>query len=79
MAEWSGHLSCGGGYGRLPLAAAVIPPEPRPGHRWFDLHPDGKRFVVNAVEPAANSPDFDALVMVTNVFDELQRRSPATR
>jgi serine/threonine-protein kinase len=51
----------------------------RPGHRWFDLHPDGQRFVVNAAESPANAPEFDALVMVTNVFDDLQRFGPATR
>jgi serine/threonine-protein kinase len=50
----------------------------RPGHRWFDLHPDGDRFVVNAAESVEATPKLDAVVVITNVFDEL-RRSAARR
>jgi serine/threonine-protein kinase len=55
------------------------PIQARPGHRWFDLHPDGERFVVNAAESAEAALKFDAVVLVTNIFDELRRLSPATR
>ena len=30
----------------------------RPGHRWFDLHPDDKRFVVNAADSAEAAPSW---------------------
>ena len=43
----------------------------------FDLHPDGKRFVVAPVAPeVGNTKPQSQLVFVFNFFDELRRRVP---
>ena len=42
--------------------------------RMFDLHPDGDRF---AVAPVDDTPPSDKLVVILNVFEELQRIAPA--
>ena len=55
------------------------PIESRPGQRWFDLHPLEERFVVNAADSSEGAPALNTVVVVTNVFDELQRLTAATR
>jgi hypothetical protein len=57
---------------------------PRGAGRWFNLHPDGERFVVAVGAPGReDSARSDArsknYVFVFNFFDELRRRVPATR
>jgi len=44
----------------------------RPGQRWFDLHPDGTRFIASPSRSAAQ--DVKTMVVVSNVFDEMRRR-----
>ena len=41
--------------------------------RMFDLHPDGDRF---AVAPVDDAPPSDKVVVILNVFEELQRIAP---
>jgi len=42
----------------------------------FDMHPDGKRFVVApAASPAGNQPQ-SQLVFIFNFFDDLRQRAP---
>jgi serine/threonine-protein kinase len=57
---------------------------PRGAGRWFNLHPDGERFVVAVGAPGReDSARSDArsknYVFVFNFFDELRRRVSATR
>jgi hypothetical protein len=43
---------------------------------WFDLAPDGKRFVaVQEVAPEQKGPTYVTILL--NFFDELRRRAPA--
>jgi hypothetical protein len=42
----------------------------------FDLHPDGKRFVVAPPAPEATNEAQNQLVFIFNFFDELRRRVP---
>jgi serine/threonine-protein kinase len=43
----------------------------------FDLHPDGKRFVVLKIPPQEEGPTASKFTFVLNFFDELRRRVPA--
>jgi serine/threonine protein kinase/WD40 repeat protein len=45
----------------------------RPGQRWFDLHPDGERFVVSVEQTTDAGTTLDKIVLVTHFFDELRR------
>jgi len=45
----------------------------------FDLHPDGKRFVVAPVAPQTPNQPQSQLVFVFNFFDELRQRAPLGR
>jgi hypothetical protein len=44
----------------------------RPTSRWFDLHPDGDRFLVSG--DLATRTNVDKVVLVTSFFDEVRRR-----
>ena len=44
--------------------------------RGFDLHPDGKRFVLSPVARTPNDAKVGTLVVVSNFFDELRRVAP---
>jgi hypothetical protein len=44
----------------------------RPTSRWFDLHPDGDRFLVSG--DVGTRTNVDKVVLVTNFFDEVRRR-----
>jgi len=50
-----------------------------PNVRMFDLHPDGKRFVVGPAEDAAGGAKLNHLTIVFNFFDELRRLAPGSR
>jgi serine/threonine protein kinase/Tol biopolymer transport system component len=56
-----------------PRTISDLAIRPRPGHRWFDLHPDGERFVAHATPTGESTDVFDAVVVVNRFFDELQR------
>jgi eukaryotic-like serine/threonine-protein kinase len=44
----------------------------RPTSRWFDLHPDGDRFLVSGDLPSRTN--VDKVVLVSRFFDEVRRR-----
>jgi eukaryotic-like serine/threonine-protein kinase len=44
----------------------------RPTSRWFDLHPDGDRFLVSG--DLATTTNVDKVVLVSHFFDDLGRR-----
>ena len=44
----------------------------RPTSRWFDLHPDGDRFLVSG--DLGTRTNVDKVVLVTNFFEEVRRR-----
>jgi serine/threonine protein kinase len=49
-----------------------------PNIRMFDLHPDGKRFVLALSEDMGLQGKQNHLTVVFNFFDELRRRAPAS-
>jgi serine/threonine protein kinase/Tol biopolymer transport system component len=49
----------------------------RPGQRWFDLHPDGKRVIASPARSTAL--DVRTMVLVSNVFEDLRRRASLQR
>jgi serine/threonine-protein kinase len=59
----------------VPLNETRIASRPRSPSRDFDLHPDGKRFVVAGSESEA-AQRLDKIVFVFNFFDELRRIAP---
>jgi hypothetical protein len=49
----------------------------RPRLRSFDLHPDGNRLAVAAVQETQTAEKQDEVVFIFNFFDELRRIAPA--
>ena len=60
----------------VPLNETRIAGRPRSPSRDFDLHPDGKRFIVAGSESEA-AQRLDKVVFVFNFFDELRRIAPS--
>jgi serine/threonine-protein kinase len=50
-----------------------------PNVRMFDLHPDGKRFVLAPAEDPTGGTKLNHLTIVFNFFDELRRLAPESR
>jgi serine/threonine-protein kinase len=48
-------------------------------NRSFDLHPDGQRFAMAAVQEVQTAEKQDKVVFIFNFFDELRRLAPAKR
>jgi serine/threonine protein kinase/Tol biopolymer transport system component len=48
-------------------------------NRSFDLHPDGNRFALAAVQETQTTEKQDKVVFIFNFFDELRRLAPAKR
>src|SRR5262249_10454543 len=46
-----------------------------PPNRMFDVHPDGRRFVLS-VEPGTGPANDRAVVLVSDLFDQLRRVAP---
>jgi hypothetical protein len=66
-----------------PWSSARAMPRPR-GHfnrpgRAFDLHPDGERAIGSWVPDTQTTSSQDSLVLVFNLFDELNRLAPTNR
>jgi serine/threonine-protein kinase len=57
-----------------PWPEAKVQPE---GSGGFDLHPDGDRLALPAVDEKGPAPKWDRLEIVLNFFDELRRIAPA--
>ena len=45
-------------------------------NRNFDIHPDGKRFVVTKSPDSQTETKVDKIIFVLNFFDELRRIAP---
>ena len=49
----------------------------RPTSRWFDLHPDGDRFLVSG--DLTTTANVDQVVLVSNFFDDVRGRLSVAR
>jgi len=62
-----------------PELWSEVPITNRGPQRNFDLHPDGKRFVILKVPASAGEEKRDKVVFILNFFDELRRVAPRSK